>query len=466
MLERAGAPKIKTLTVNSTINQPLPPFYVPDPEIPEVLDLEHGTYHSLAEIVGTDYAKAVQLRMDIKAAQLVDKPLFACAECGVPVSLLSRKDTRRFFFKHTVEDGRCSAITRGELTQEEITARKYNGAKESRLHLRMKELVRRSLLADAHFSEVEVESTWKGLSGTWRKPDVQSLYTADDGTSVRVAFEIQLSTTFLDVIAERRQFYTGENGLLFWVFAEFNDSGRKLTQDDVFYNNNQNAFLMNEDIAQLSISTKSLHFECAWAEPLSATTVGPLKRQSVSFEDLTFDLKRQQVFYFDFATALAQLAQQESALLQVARENFEAAWIAHDDYERPISEIWQEFYRGVRASGIRLPNYPKDPYHILVSALYTAKHGKVIGWRFNRVVEVAHRIAGGHPQYLRIFRLALKVYGRTEQIRAEDKSGKWAERMRKSQDALRSREPQYEHDSQYDEAISILFPELFTKMPY
>lgn len=447
--------------MNSQLSQPLPPFYVSDPEIPEVIDLEHGSHHTLAEVVGSDYAKAVQLRMDIKAAQLAGQPLYACAECGVPISLLSRKDTRRFFFKHTVEDGICSAITRGQLTQEEITARKYNGAKESRLHLRMKELVRSSLIADKHFSEIEVERTWKGLTGTWRKPDVQAVYTAE-GRSLRIAFEIQLSTTFLDVIAERRQFYSGERGLLFWVFAVFNDNGRKLTQDDVFYNNNQNAFLINEKIAELSISSQALHFECVWAEPFSVTSAGPIKRKTVSFADLTFDLQNQQAFYFDYAAAKAELVSKETASLLAARETFEAAWIAHDDYERPISEIWQEFYRGLRTAGVRLPDYPKDPYHILVSALYTAKHGRVIGWKFKRLVEVAHRIAGGHPQYLRIFGRALKAYGRAQQIRDEDKSGKWAERMRACQSELKARTPKYEHDSQYDVAIAILFPELFS----
>ncbi len=38
---------------------------------------------------------------------------------------------------------------------------------------------------------------------------------------LRMAFEIQLSTTFIRVIAERREFYLREGGLLVWLFASF-----------------------------------------------------------------------------------------------------------------------------------------------------------------------------------------------------------------------------------------------------
>lgn len=61
---------------------------------------------------------------------------------------MSRAEERRFFFRHTLEDGRCLARTRGELSQEEIDARRYNGVKESARHLQMKEWVAQCLAAD------------------------------------------------------------------------------------------------------------------------------------------------------------------------------------------------------------------------------------------------------------------------------------------------------------------------------
>jgi len=135
------------------------------------------------------------------------------------------RDSRLFYFKHVLEDGRCPQITRGELTMEEINARKYNGAKESARHIQMKEYVVKSLSADSRFSNIRVEKRWTGeLSGEWRQPDVRATYNGID-----IVFEIQLSTTFLDVIVERRRFYQREGGLLFWIFADF-----KTTADAYF----------------------------------------------------------------------------------------------------------------------------------------------------------------------------------------------------------------------------------------
>ena len=68
-----------------------------------------------------------------------------------------------------------------------------------------------------------------GLDGAMEKPDVL-VYAGQ-----RVAFEIQLSTTYLDVIAGRRDFYLEQGGLLFWIFARFDTERLRMTDDDVFW---------------------------------------------------------------------------------------------------------------------------------------------------------------------------------------------------------------------------------------
>ena len=60
-----------------------------------------------------------------------------------------------------------------------------------------------------------------------------------------MVFEIQLSTTYVNVIAERRDFYLNEGGMLLWIFYNFDAGERRLTQDDVFFNNNRNAFVVS-----------------------------------------------------------------------------------------------------------------------------------------------------------------------------------------------------------------------------
>jgi hypothetical protein len=434
---------------------------VSTPEITEVLDLQSGRHRSVSDVIGRVYADVVQLRMAIKDAQTQGAPLYACSICSVAVSLLMHPQSGLFFFRHLVEDGRCSAVTRGELSHEEINARKYNGAKESALHIRTKHWVAESLRADRNFSGVEIESTWKGaLTGKWRKPDVRAIYTRpEDGAAVPIAFEVQLSTTYLDVIVERRRFYQGEGGLLFWIFAEFNDEGRRLTQDDVFFNNNQNAFIVNAASAAASISSAQFKLTCVWAEPPAESPA--LQVRLVGFHELTLNTVTQQAFYFDFYGSKAALTTAMLAATAPLRDSFEATWIALTTGDGNFRDEWMKAHRQFRASGIPLPPKPRDLHPTLLDALYSAKHGRVIGWRFKKFIEVAHRLAGGHRPYLQIFRKALQVYGRGDQLTAEDHSGKWALRVRKYRAAINAGDPQYAHDPKYDELIAFLFPELF-----
>lgn len=442
--------------------QPTGSLAVERPEIPEVLNLETGEYVTLNQVVGQDFSEVIRLRAEIKRAQLRGEPLFVCAECGVPVSLLMHPSSRSFYFKHTLEDGRCSGVTRGSLSHEEISARKYNGAKESRLHKRMKHLLVKSLEADSSFASIETEERWSDtLSGQWRQPDVRAVYSAPWGARIPVVFEVQLSTTFLDVIVERRDFYLRNGALLFWVFAEFPDVGRRLTQDDVFYNNNQNAFVVSEETKTASDELSELCMTCVWSEPGVGSTEGTLRRKTVSFQELTLDVPGQRAYYFDFENARSELRKAATLNLANLREEFELAWTAPERTSSDLAKLWKRLYAGVAKCGIRLRNYSGPPPTALIDALYSAKHGEVVGWRYKKFIEVAHRIATGHPSFLPIFRRALQVYMRGPQLEAEDRSRRWAERVKIYRTAMKRGDSKYAEDVQHDETLIILFPELF-----
>lgn len=101
---------------------------------------------------------------------------------------------------------------------------------------------------------------------------------------IPIAFEVQLSTTYLNVTAQRREFYRQEGGLLFWVFSQFSMDARRLTQDDVFYNNNRNAFVLTSETRDRSVRQKRFMLECVWAEPTADGGVEALQRETVPFD--------------------------------------------------------------------------------------------------------------------------------------------------------------------------------------
>lgn len=440
-------------------------FAVEDPEVAELLDLATGRCELHADVIGDDYEKALQLRMQLQTDLRRERPRFVCAMCMTPVYLVSRPEGRKFFFRHSLEDGRCSAVTRGLLSQQEIDARKYNGAKESWLHLEMKSWIAACLRADSSFSDVVIEGRWTGaFSGEWRKPDVRASY-----GGIRVAFEIQLSTTYISVIAQRREFYRQEGGLLFWVFANFDVGARRLTQEDVFYNNNRNAFVVTQDTRDESLRQGRFMLECIWAEPTLGGGVSELRREVVPFDALTLDADTQRAYHFDFDGERGRLAREvrerKVARQKPLRDKFEDWYVAHVTIHGDDHRTWGQLRRDCAGEGVALPEYPGMLPRGLLNVLYSTKHGRVIGWDYPNFIQVAHHVEPGLRQYLHHFRAALKAFGRAELIRSEDVSGKWAAKVAEYKARIARGDPAYTADTSHDALVRLLFPELFADEP-
>ncbi|ART50351.1 DUF6035 family protein [Acidovorax carolinensis] len=450
----------------------LPPearLAVSDPEIPTVLESSTLKELAAAEVIGADVDRLMRLRMAVATSNQEDRAMYLCPECFVPLSIVCRKDCRSFWFKHTLEDGRCSAVTRGELTREEINARKYNGAKESVLHRQMKQWLVESLHASGMFTEIAQERRWNGpVSGAWRRPDVSAKL-----GSVVVAFEVQLSTTFLGVIAERRSFYLREGGLLFWVFANFNEDGRRLTMDDVFYNNNQNAFIVSKATCEESRATGRFVLDCAWVEPGYWNAAPQFRRERVAFDELTLDLEKQQAYFFNYAGSVAQRDADETKERASWPSRFENWWLDVANRQSSLADQEDEL-RGFPSCAPRdwndwgmLSLTPLRFYGselrlpiAMLDCFYSAKHGRPIGIKRKHLIEIAHYLAESYPRYLLWFRKALQVYERGDLLVKQDKSGSWLKRVKAYKKDMRMNPERYGSDQRHQMLFEFLFPEL------
>lgn len=439
-------------------------YWVNDPEIADVLDLDSGQIIPHDQAIGTDYEKVIQLRSGLRTALQRDRPRLACSICSQPVYLVSGRAVRRFFFRHTLEDGRCPARTRGLLSQDEIDARRYNGVKESRAHKQLKAWVAESLLADPMFSGVDVERRWTGaVTGEWRQPDVQAIY-----RGTRVAFEVQLSTTYLNVIVGRREFYLREGGLLFWVFGNFDLGTRRLIHDDVFFNNNRNAFVVSHATRNASIARRAFSLECLWP---SISLDGKLaaNREQVAFEQLTLDMPTQRAYFYDFdghrQAHIDRVRAEEMARRAPLREKFEAWCVERITNGTEDYRTWGQLRRECEIEGLRLPPWTNKLPWSLLQALYSAKFGGPFGWNLETLTKCAHYVVTRRPAYLRYFYSALQAYHREEQIRSEDASGKWQEKVDKFVPLLRSGLSEYAADLEHEDLVRLLFPEIFPLRP-
>lgn len=435
-------------------------------EISEVMDCRTGEFIDARKVIGTGRERFFVLRNEIEAGIQADRPLFRCSICHVPVKLIAPYD-KGAHFRHELEDGRCPAQTRGNLSEKQILALKYNGAKESEPHREMKAWLATSLRADPNFTAVDVEETWKSHDrNAWRRPDVQAVF-----KNIRIAFEIQLSTTFLDVIVERREFYRKEGGLLFWVFKEFPEEQRRMTLDDVFYNNNRNAFLLSQDTVSLSEKSDRFALECRWVEPvLSERGVGEhWKRQTVCFDELTLDTKSQRAWFFDCDRARdenkARLRQHLVASCKATMRNFCVSAMEESlGYEGRV-KAWQELQEQFRLVGVLLPPHDgSERLRKLFCFLYSIEEGKPVGFKFQKLVQVGHHAFDKHKGLLWIFGHALKIYGRDKQLLQEDSSGKWKTRIAENKKQINDREGEFRPDTNYDQIAIVLFPELAPKI--
>lgn len=434
---------------------------VDDPEIREVLDLESGLFLSAQHAIGNDYDKLEKLRMVLAESSAEDRCKYVCPICGVGVYIVCvrRNNEKRFFFRHRSENGNCPAITRGELSKEEIEARKYNGAKESWAHIRMKEIIAESLAHDPDFSDIKIEKIWKGQDrASWRKPDVQALWRG----KLPVAFEIQLSTTFLHVIAERRLFYKAEGGLLCWIFKSFDSVSAKMMQDDVFFNNNHNLFLASEDTLKFSNERKSLVLDGRWTEPVAINghIMEQWNGQFVSFSELTQDQKQQRIFFFDYEKQKSSLTMLENT--EALKQKFESWW-GNNGYNPQPDDIWLKFRSEFEQQNVILPDSPSEVQKIF-NALYSAKAGKSVGWQHKKFISVAHTVAGSHKNILQIFRVALLVYNRRDQINSEDSEKKWEKKVKDYKEKISAGDTAYNRETKFDSLIAFLFPEVWSKI--
>lgn len=216
------------------------------------------------------------------------------------------------YFSHFADTNECHIKTNGKYTKEEVQRIKYNGAKESILHISLKEFIANALEYAKEngqpIEDIKIEKIFKeqAISKEWRKPDVQCRY-----FEKRLVFELQLSTTFLSVIVQREEFYKEHKTFILWVFRNFDLSEdlQKFTQKDIIYSNNRNAFVLTDKAKELSAKNKELTLLCHYQVPkiLSETINYSWEHKYVTLSELTYDNTNFRIYFYDSDKQFQQL---------------------------------------------------------------------------------------------------------------------------------------------------------------
>lgn len=437
---------------NTTIDPRAWAEAVTKPEIDEVRSLKSGTVLNVRRLIRAfRYERAILLRQKLKLPVKDNGTRLVCATCGVSV-YLACSISKRFFFRHRHEDGSCPAVTRTGFTEADMRAMKYRGNQESEPHKRIKLLVLRSLAADPRFTDLVSEQTWRsseGLPGL-RRPDVSARI-----DQLRLAFEVQLSTTFLDVVLSRREFYRSERAALVWVLPNFHPNYRRMTDDDILFGNNSNIFVVDESTAAASEAAGAFIIKCWHRKPVidGDQIVDEWVERLVCWDELEVDVDLQTVVAFDYLLEAEKLVEQiktdklaRIAALQAAAERANAAldnelrervfrfvlddepvhdYIGHHQEWLAIND--QLLARNCGLEG-RYPNILT--VNRIVNLIESAKAGKPVGFKYKNLAEIGHHLFHQHPDLLLAYGFMLRAFGTKSALDRDDRTGRWAAKIR------------------------------------
>lgn len=312
--------------------------------IQEVLDARTGE-----EIIADDFFKKpldeiIVVRSDLqKAIENIIDPVFVCFYCKQRIRIRGGKSDsvgrkiETLHFAHLKDSEACHIKTANPYTKEEVDRIKYNRSKESQLHLVTKDKLIQCLRFNertiGEISDIQLEKVIKakGPETEWKKPDINFIF-----KDKRVALDLQLSTTWLDVVTRRQEFYKNQGIYILWVFHYFdlNDNTRRLMFNDVVYTNNQNAYVFDDEAFEKSIKEKNLFLKCFYktykVRNLKLEDEWPAWR-FINIGDMTFEEEYHKIFYHD------SNGEKESCLQKLAEEIQEQA--------KNKANVRDEYYR-------------------------------------------------------------------------------------------------------------------------
>lgn len=239
--------------------------------IPVVTDIDSGKDILARTFFSQPYAYIFKIRYNLEKAIYLKKPKYVCKYCGEAVRVAGEKFHRGnpWHFSHEHDSDKCRFKTTTGKSKREINREKFAECNEGNRHKRLKQKLADFLSTTPGVSNVKVESVIKAESHPilrWRRPDVQASYRGQD-----LVFELQLSATFVSVMAERDLFYRMEHKHIIWVF-NFDEQDKHLdltnmmTKDGIF-NNRLNIFVFDKEAQQKSEEERELYLKCNWLVP-------------------------------------------------------------------------------------------------------------------------------------------------------------------------------------------------------
>jgi len=312
--------------------------------VKEVLDWETGEPVIAKELFENESEQALmKIRRELELAiQKNLPPKYVCYYCKQRVKISGGMGKRKqiLHFAHLKNSDGCPYKTGAKFSREEIEKIKYNGAKESTLHKESKWFIAKHLEQNHLVQSVTVEKVYKdrAVSKEWKKPDILIDYQYYK-KNIKVAIELQLSTTFLSVIVSREHFYAKNQTFILWIFRKFDIDATKqrFTDKDIFYSNNLNAFVLDDIAIQKSEDKNDLVLHCYYQKHFIENDELSFKWEDkyVTLQDLIFDKHNYKVYYHDVEGEQRRLKYQ----IKQNEDELHRRQIRHEEFQELFNYI-------------------------------------------------------------------------------------------------------------------------------
>lgn len=228
---------------------------------------------------------------------------FYCGFCGKELKICGGGEGRnkqRLHFRHKYKNlnDYCIYTDEESKTRRQIELEKYANEEESKLHQELKNTIAKTL--DTHYgadSKIEQYIRDQQNPRFYRRPDIRAIFPDKD-----VVVEVQITSTFLDVILGRQDFYAEHNMHLLWVVNEFKPE--LFHQKDILYSSKDNIFVFDCEAHKKTKDEGKLYLKC-YHKYYYCNTNGYILQhpnfscELITFDDLIFNPTDYSVYYFD-----------------------------------------------------------------------------------------------------------------------------------------------------------------------
>jgi hypothetical protein len=479
---------------------------------PEVFDKDSGRIETADSLLSPPEDVLFRMRRAVEERKRAGRPMYTCPLCARELTLRGgvSDDGPIMHFAHPRDPlHECPYKSGGDHTPDEIARMVYNGLKETRLHRMMKVWIRRSLIADgdAERASICVERRYRARlpDKSFRRPDVSAIWRGTPHV-----FEAQIASTFVRVITERATFYRRQGAKLLWIFSSWPRELDRFTDKDLYYTNNYNVLVVNEETSRLSVERDAFVLQAWWAVPSAIDHDGKATTwtsATITLADLHYDEKDGgRAYFFDVegerkkfqsgtqvvhrvAVAVPQAAKGQiwststnlastslpsgdsfqlrltSLFDQAQSGDHIKARAAHTALRKELAwslesdSTWLLFAEAASQAKLLSSTYARGNYIGEGLALFGALHSLHLGtpcspWQNLRMIE--NHMHKNYPRHYSLFLHAVRTYGREAVLDAEKPSSTVYKHIHSFRDS------QYRHQQEraYDSMVLLLFPEL------